>query len=98
MFVKILEYDYCNGVNKKSIIGDNELIKLNNEVLLAGDCLTTFNIPFNENKKVGYDNPKIKFVVLTSDYNYKCENLGKDDYNYLLFDTVRMLAKQDYLY
>lgn len=98
MFIKILQYDYCNGVNKKNIIGDRELIKLNNEVLLAGDCLTTFTIPYNENKKPGYDNPKIKFVVLTSDYEYKCRNLGKDDYNYMLFETVRMLAKQDYLY
>ena len=98
MFIKILEYDYCNGVNKKSIMSDGELIKLNNEVIMAGDCLTTFTIPYNENKKVGYDNPKIKFVVLSSDYNYKCENLGKDDYNYMLFETVRMLAKEDYLY
>ena len=98
MFIKILEYNYCNGVNKKSIMSDNELIKLNNEVLMAGDCLTTFTIPFNENKKVGYDNPKIKFVVLSSDYNYKCKCLGKDDFNYMLFDHVRMLAKQDYLY
>ena len=98
MFIKIVEYDYCNGVNKKNIIGDNELIKLNNEVLMAGDCLTTFTIPYNENKKVGYDNPKITFMVLSSDYNYKCKCLGKDDYNYMLFDTVRMLAKEDYLY
>ena len=98
MFIKILEYDYCNGVDKKNIIGDNELIKLNNEVLMAGDCLTTFTIPYNENKKVGYDNPKIKFVVLSSDYEYKCRNLGKDDYNYMLFETVRILAKKDYLY
>ena len=98
MFIKILQYDYCNGVNKKSIMSDNELIKLNNEVLMAGDCLTTFTIPYNENKKVGYDNPKIKFVVLSSDYNYKCKCLGKDDYNYMLFDTVRMLSKKDYLY
>ena len=98
MFIKILEYDYCNGINKKTVMDDKELVKLNNEVLLAGDCLTTFNIPFNENKKVGYDNPKIKFVVLTSDYEYKCKNLGKDDYNNMLFDHVRTLAKEDYLY
>lgn len=98
MFIKILEYDYCNGVDKKNIIGDNELIKLNNEILMAGDCLTTFTIPYDENKKTGYDNPKIKFVVLSSDYNYKCENLGKENYNYMLFDHVRILAKQDYLY
>ena len=98
MFIKILEYDYCNGINKKTVMDDKELVKLNNEVLLAGDCLTTFNIPFNENKKVGYDNPKIKFVVLTSDYEYKCKNLGKDDYNNMLFDHVRTLAKKDYLY
>ena len=87
---EITDFEYDNLMK--------ELIKLNNEVLLAGDCLTTFTIPFNENKKVGYDNPKIKFVVLTSDYNYKCRCLGKDDYNYMLFETVRMLAKQDYLY
>lgn len=98
MFIKILEYDYCNGVNKKSIMSDGELIKLNNEILLAGDCLTTFTILYNENKKPGYDNPKIKFIVLSSDYNYKCENLGKENYNYMLFDTVRMLAKENYLY
>ena len=98
MFIKILEYDYCNGINKKTVMDDKELVKLNNEVLLVGDCLTTFNIPFNENKKVGYDNPKIKFVVLTSDYEYKCKNLGKDDYNNMLFDHVRTLAKKDYLY
>ena len=42
MFIKILEYDYCNGINKKNIMSDKELVKLNNEVLLAGDCLTTF--------------------------------------------------------
>ena len=98
MFIKVLEYDYCNGVNKKSIMDDKELIKLNNEILLAGDSLTTFTIPFNENKKTGYDNPKIKFVVLSSDYDYKCRCLGKDDYNYMLFDHVRMLVNQDYLY
>lgn len=98
MFIKILQYDYCNGVNKKNIMDDNELIKLNNEILMAGDCLTTFTIKFDEGKKSGYDNPKIKFVVLSSDYNYKCVHLGKDNYNYLLFDHVRMLAKQDYLY
>ena len=98
MFIKIVEYNCCNGVNKKSIMSDNELIKLNNEVLMANDCLVSFTIPYNENKKVGYDNPKIKFVVLSSDYKYKCKNLGKENYNYLLFDTVRILAKQDYLY
>ncbi len=98
MFIKILEYNYCNGVDKKNIIGDEELIKLNNEVLMAGDCLTTFTIKFDEGKKPGYDNPKIKFVVLSSDYEYKCKNLGKENYNYMLFDTVRILAKENYLY
>lgn len=98
MFIKILEYDYCNNVNKKTIMSDGELIKLNTEILMAGDCLTTFTILFDEDKKPGYNNPKIKFVVLSSDYKFKCENLGKDNYNDLLFDTVRILAKENYLY
>ena len=98
MFVKILSYDYCNGVNKKNIMGDAELIKLNNEVLMAGDSLVTFTIPFDKDKKVGYNNPRIKFVVLSSDYNYKCKYLGKNDYDNMLFDYVRMLSKEDYIY
>lgn len=98
MFVKIVEYNYCNGINKKTVMSDAELIKLNNEVLMANDCLVSFTIPFNENKKTGYDNPKITFIVLSSDYKFKCENLGKENYNYMLFDTVRILAKEDYLY
>ena len=98
MFVKIVEYNYCNGVNKKNIMGDAELIKLNNEVLMAGDSLVSFTIPFNKDRKTGYDNPKITFVVLSSDYNYKCKCLGKNDYDNMLFDYVRLLSKEDYIY
>lgn len=89
---KIVSYSHnFRGLNKKDIIKDNELIKLNTEILNANDSLKCFSIKLNDNENCSYNNPVIEFLILESEYNYKSKTIN--NYDILLFDNVRNMFK-----
>lgn len=86
--IKIASYASDNrGLHTHTLIEDNELIKLNNEVMNCNDSLMTFKIRLKEDQASSYNNPVIEFLILKSEYDYKIKTIN--NYENKLFEYVR---------
>lgn len=86
--IKIISYASNNrGLHTHILVKDEELIKLNNEVMNCNDSLTFLKIKLDENMKSGVTNPVIEFCILKSEYDYKIKTI--DNYENKLFEYVR---------
>lgn len=82
------------STDRKTIINDNEYIKMVTEVIRAKDNIITFNIRLNQDDHItSWYNPVIEFGILESRYNYKKSTI--ENYDNLLFDYVRNIFRNE---